>query len=98
MASTIVMCDPCSRHNKSSNGINYCKDCENFLCTECTSMHCAVQRVSSHHLVDAPAFRIKKNCNEHEDLSYEFYCSDHNCLVCQMCIEKTIVTVVKFKQ
>ncbi|CAC5374778.1 unnamed protein product [Mytilus coruscus] len=92
MASTILMCDPCSRHNKSSNGIKYCTDCEDSLCTECTSMHCAVQRISRHHLVDVSgiagnAFNIKKNCIEHEDLSYEFYCSDHNCLVCQICID-----------
>ncbi|XP_052106137.1 E3 ubiquitin-protein ligase TRIM71-like [Mytilus californianus] len=92
MASTILMCDPCSRHNKSSNGIKYCTDCEDSLCTECTSMHCAVQRISLHHLVDVSviagnAFNIKKNCIEHEDLSNEFYCSDHNCLVCQICID-----------
>ncbi|XP_063427113.1 uncharacterized protein LOC134710656 [Mytilus trossulus] len=87
MASTIVMCDPCSRHNKSSNGIKYCTDCEDTLCTECTSMHCVFQHISSHHLVDASAFRIKKNCNEHDDLSYDFYCSDHNCLICQKCLD-----------
>ncbi|XP_063427116.1 E3 ubiquitin-protein ligase Midline-1-like [Mytilus trossulus] len=87
MASTFVLCDSCSRHNKSSDRIKYCTDCEDTLCTECTFMHCAVQRISSHHLIDVSAFRIKKNCNEHEDLSYEFYCSDHNCMVCQMCID-----------
>lgn len=91
MASKIVTCDPCSRLNKSSDGLKYCTDCEDALCTDCTALHSAVKLLASHHLVDVSVttgntFNIKKDCNDHEGMCFEFYCSDHDCLICRTCM------------
>ncbi|VDI47343.1 Hypothetical predicted protein [Mytilus galloprovincialis] len=102
MASKIVMCDPCSRLNKSSEGFKYCTDCEDTLCTDCAALHSAVKLLASHHLVDVSVttgntFNIKKVCNDHEDMCYEFYCSDHDCLICRTCIANTHRTCGKIQ-
>ncbi|CAG2249529.1 unnamed protein product [Mytilus edulis] len=71
MASKMVMCDPCSRLNKSSEGLKYCTDCEDTLFTDCAALHSAVKLLASHHLVDVSVttgntFNIKKDCGDHE--------------------------------
>ncbi|CAC5411468.1 unnamed protein product [Mytilus coruscus] len=91
MASKMVMCDPCSRLNKSSEGLKYCIDCEDALCTNCSDLHSAVKLLASHHLVDVSVttgskFNIKKDCNDHEGMCFEFYCPDHDCLICRTCM------------
>ncbi|CAC5374772.1 unnamed protein product [Mytilus coruscus] len=102
MASKMVMCDPCSRLNKSSEGIKYCTDCEDALCTYCTALHSAVKILASHHLVGVyvtagNTFKIKKDCNDHEGMCLEFYCSDHECLICRTCIANTHRTCGKIQ-
>ncbi|CAC5411466.1 unnamed protein product [Mytilus coruscus] len=102
MASKMVMCNPCSRLNKSSEGIKYCTDCEDSLCTDCTALHSAVKILASHHLVDVSVtngntFNIKKDCNDHDGMCLEFYCSDHDCLICRTCIANTHRTCGKIQ-
>ncbi|CAG2255419.1 unnamed protein product [Mytilus edulis] len=102
MASKIVMCGPCSRLNKSSEGLKYCTDCEDALCTDCTALHSAVKLLASHHLVDVSVtsgntFNIKKDCNDHEGKYLEFYCSDHDCLICRTCMANTHRTCGKIQ-
>ncbi|VDI08854.1 Hypothetical predicted protein [Mytilus galloprovincialis] len=102
MASKIVMCDPCSRLNKSSEGFKYCTDCEDTLCTDCAALHSAVKLLAFHHLVDVSVttgntFYIKKVCIDHEYMCYEFYCSDHDCLICRTCIANTHRTCGKIQ-
>ncbi|CAC5374775.1 unnamed protein product [Mytilus coruscus] len=91
MASKIVMCDPCSRLNKSSEGLKYCTDCEDALCSNCIALHSAVNILASHHLVDfsvttGNTFNIKQDYNDHEGMCFEFYCPDHDCLICRTCM------------
>ncbi|CAG2249530.1 unnamed protein product [Mytilus edulis] len=102
MASKMVMCDPCSRLNKSSEGLKYCTDCEDTLCTDCAALHSAVKLLASHHLVDVSVttgntFNIKKDCGDHEGMCYEFYCSDHDCLICRTCMANTHRTCGKIQ-
>ncbi|XP_063427148.1 uncharacterized protein LOC134710692 [Mytilus trossulus] len=94
MASKTLMCDPCYRLNKSSSAIKFCTDCNDVLCTDCTSVHSALKITSSHHVVDASdltgrAFKLKKYCNDHQDMPLEFFCSDHDCLLCRSCMANT---------
>ncbi|CAC5411467.1 unnamed protein product [Mytilus coruscus] len=102
MASKMVMCDPCSRLKKSSEGLKYCTDCEDTLCTDCIAIHSAVKLLASHYLVDVSVttgntFNIKKDCNDHEGMCYEFYCSDHDCLMCRTCMANTHRTCGKIQ-
>ncbi|VDI08855.1 Hypothetical predicted protein [Mytilus galloprovincialis] len=102
MASKMKMCDPCSRLNKSSEGLKYCTDCEDTLCTDCAALHSAVKLLASHHLVDVSVttgneFHIKRDCSDHEDMCFEFYCSDHDCLICRTCMANTHRTCGKIQ-
>ncbi|CAG2220622.1 unnamed protein product [Mytilus edulis] len=94
MASKALMCDPCSRLNKSSNAIKFCTDCNDALCTDCTTVHSALKITSSHHVVDGAcltdrAFKLNKYCNDHQDMPLEFFCADHDCLLCRSCMANT---------
>ncbi|CAC5374773.1 unnamed protein product [Mytilus coruscus] len=87
----MVMCDPCSRHNKSSDGLKYCTDCEDTLCTDYIALHSAVKLLASHHLFDVSlttgnTFSIKKDCKDHAGMCFEFYCADHDFLICRTCM------------
>lgn len=44
MASKMVMCDLCSRLNKSAEGLKYCTECEYALCTDCTAIHSVIEK------------------------------------------------------
>ncbi|CAG2255420.1 unnamed protein product [Mytilus edulis] len=98
----MVMCDPCSKLSKSSAAIKYCTDCEDSLCTECTSLHSVVKVLSSHHVVDVSVtsgntFKISKNCDDPDNVCFEFYCTDHDCLICRTCIANTHRTCGKIQ-
>ncbi|XP_063427115.1 E3 ubiquitin-protein ligase TRIM71-like [Mytilus trossulus] len=102
MASKMAMCDPCSRLNKSSEGIRVCTDCEDVLCTDCVAIHSAVKILATHHLVDLSVsaeneFHIKRDCSDHEGMYFEFYCSDHDCLICRTCMANTHRTCGKIQ-
>ncbi|VDI47344.1 Hypothetical predicted protein [Mytilus galloprovincialis] len=102
MASKMAMCDPCSRLNKSSDGIKVCTDCEDVLCTDCVAIHSAVKILATHHLVDLSVsagneFHIKRDCSDHKGMCFEFYCSDHDCLICRTCIANTHRTCGKIQ-
>ncbi|CAC5400456.1 unnamed protein product [Mytilus coruscus] len=94
MASKMLICDPCSRLNKSSDAMKYCTDCDDALCTDCTTAHSALKITISHNVVDATAltgraFNLQKYCNDHQDMPLEFFCSDHDCLLCRSCMANT---------
>ncbi|XP_052105992.1 uncharacterized protein LOC127738695 [Mytilus californianus] len=94
MASKVLICDPCSRLNKSSNAMKFCTDCDDALCTDCTTVHSALKITISHNVVDATAligrtFNLQKYCNDHQDMPLEFFCSDHDCLLCRSCMANT---------
>ncbi|XP_071162704.1 uncharacterized protein [Mytilus edulis] len=94
MASKALICDPCSRLKKSSSAIKFCTDCNDALCTDCTSVHSALKITSSHHVVDTSdltgrTFKLKKYCNDHQGMPLEFFCSDHDCLLCRSCMANT---------
>lgn len=98
----MVMSDPCTKLSKLSEAIKYCTDCEDSLCTECTPLHSVVKVHSSYHLVDVSVtswntFNISKNCDDHDNMCFEFYCSDHDCLICQACMANTHLTCGKIQ-
>ncbi|CAG2220624.1 unnamed protein product [Mytilus edulis] len=100
MASKVLICDPCSRLKKSSNAINFCTDCDDALCIDCTTAHSALKITISHNVVNASAltgrsFNLKKSCTNHQEMPLEFFCSDHDCLLCRSCMADTHRTCSK---
>ncbi|CAG2221771.1 unnamed protein product [Mytilus edulis] len=55
-------CEPCIARGKTPTAYQWCTECEEALCSECTEAH-KVQKMSrSHHLVDIEALeKLKKN-------------------------------------
>ena len=89
-----MTCDPCSRLEKSTISTKYCTDCEEYFCVKCATFHSAMRALANHHLTDASlytdkTFNIDKTCSEHENMTIEFYCSDHDCVCCRSCIAGT---------
>ena len=73
------------------DAINYCKDCQIYLCNKCQSHH---SELFENHIL----FNLDKDindiftgyCKEEKHLKYEleFYCKLHNKLCCAACISK----------
>ncbi|XP_063425608.1 uncharacterized protein LOC134709370 [Mytilus trossulus] len=100
MASKGLICDPCSRLHKSTDALKFCTDCDDALCSDCSTAHSALKITISHNVVDASAltcrtFNLKKNCTDHQDMPLEFFCSDHDCLLCRSCMADTHRTCSK---
>ncbi|VDI61313.1 Hypothetical predicted protein [Mytilus galloprovincialis] len=94
MATKVVICDPCSRLNKSTDALKFCTDCDDALCLDCSTAHSALKITISHNVVDVSVltgrtFNLKKFCNDHEELPLEFFCSDHDSLQCRSCMANT---------
>ncbi|CAG2197222.1 unnamed protein product [Mytilus edulis] len=83
-------CEPCKALDKNNTPTHWCVICEEALCLQCTEHH-RVQKISrSHELLD---INIKpthinisdQRCSKHENLSFEYFCVDHDSLCCKEC-------------
>ncbi|VDI36280.1 Hypothetical predicted protein [Mytilus galloprovincialis] len=85
-------CEPCTARGRTPTALEWCTECEEALCSECSEAH-KVQKMSrSHHLVDID--KIPKtinrsyNCSEHEHLPFDYFCVDHDVICCKECLPK----------
>lgn len=88
---SIQLCDPCERTSKSSFAVKYCRDCEDFICSECAVDHSKFEAFVSHHVVDAnvtddQSFVVSKECPTHEGMTLDCFCSVHDSIYCKSCI------------
>jgi len=81
----------CSNKKHSDiNAINYCIECNLYLCNKCTNYHSEL--LDAHHLYNIDKIiediftGICKESNHKEEL--EFYCKTHNKLCCAACLSK----------
>ncbi|VDI15915.1 Hypothetical predicted protein [Mytilus galloprovincialis] len=83
-------CEPCKARNRNNTPTHWCVICEEAFCLECSEHH-RVQKISrSHELLD---INIKpthinisdQRCSKHENLSFEYFCIDHDSLCCKEC-------------
>ena len=78
----------CSK-NPSHNGylaINYCFQCQEFLCSLCKSIHDTLNR---DHIISDEAIKIDKICDRHlEDNEIISYCNECNMNLCGTCLKE----------
>ena len=92
--SSLILCSDCPDKN---NGVDFCKECYVFLCTECTSAHRRTQVTRKHVVIPIEdlkhsgvgCFTRKEMCSitGHEDQPFAFYCDKQECQkpICTPC-------------
>ncbi|CAC5362659.1 unnamed protein product [Mytilus coruscus] len=92
MTSNSSYCESCSGERKSTVAIRFCSDCDERLCKECVKYHQKCKATKFHHLIDLTSMlgskiSISKTfCEIHEDVSLDFYCTQHDTECCRVCI------------
>ena len=91
-------CDLCFEAKSLNIGVSgYCKDCYQFLCTDCHLFHGTLQG-TRHHVVlqgkDMPKSQAEKPikfhfCDEHTDNMMNIFCFTHKSLICSSCSSET---------
>lgn len=92
-------CAPCNRESKHEEAINYCSECEEKLCSTCTTQHRKFQILQSHKVrpvQEAPNLevanedniktKLSETCTSHTGKIITLYCSRHDEVVCPACI------------
>ena len=87
-------CEPCDE----SRGINvkatcFCKNCNQFLCTECHTVHGRLMATKGHVIqtgTDMPLSMADKppryeTCDDHPKRLKDQFCYHHRALICSMC-------------
>ncbi|VDI76019.1 Hypothetical predicted protein [Mytilus galloprovincialis] len=85
-------CEPCSARGRTSTAFQWCTECKEALCSECTSAH-KVQKISrSHHLREISKLpnniNILYDCSKHQNLPFDYFCVDHDVICCKKCLPK----------
>ena len=94
---TAEICDHCQIRDKITTSVNWCMECEEELCSECTEFHTALKATRNHHVVDLKlktsySSLLEKDslaCEQHTDCQIEYFCVDHDELCCRDCLAKT---------
>ncbi|XP_060556934.1 uncharacterized protein LOC132717477 [Ruditapes philippinarum] len=97
-----VFCQPCDRDGERLAAHGYCKDCCEHLCESCFKHHMRHTLSRDHILVDktnmpqtlqpSSTFHYQqhddftKPCHKHKREVINFYCQDHNELLCSVCV------------
>lgn len=93
----MVLCHPCSKRNKHSEGVIYCADCEEVQCLTCSKEHDNYVVMGHHVTVGIKDWKYSNifldlakisQCEIHS-LPYAFYCEYHNRLCCPNCRSQT---------
>ena len=75
--------------NPSHNGylaINYCFQCQEFLCSLCCTIH---NTLNKNHIISDEAIKIDKVCDRHlEDNEIVSYCNECNMNLCGTCLKE----------
>ncbi|XP_052066381.1 uncharacterized protein LOC127706030 [Mytilus californianus] len=85
-------CEPCTARGMTSTAFQWCTECEEALCSECTEAH-KVQKMSrNHHLVEIgkipEKIDLSYNCSKHQHLPFDYFCVDHDVICCKECWPK----------
>ena len=92
-------CAPCSREYTSKKAATYCSECQEKLCSKCTTQHRKFQILQTHTIIpvqeapqpddndsDKPKPRLTELCAIHAGKVVNLYCSRHDEVVCPTCI------------
>ena len=86
-------CDPCNSKGLNVRVCGFCKDCVQFLCTDCQGVHGNLQACRHHDVVqekDMPKSQADKpprfdHCDVHPRLLKDQFCCEHKILLCSLC-------------
>ena len=86
-------CDPCYAKGLNVRVCGFCKDCVQFLCTDCHGVHGNLQACRHHDVVqgeDMPKSQADKPprfdyCDVHPRLLKDQFCFEHKILLCSLC-------------
>lgn len=95
MASNWSVCGICTSLNEEKEGVVWCSECDQALCTDCEKRHSVSnatklhQPVSIENLSQLPAqvLETKVICPVHDKV-YQTYCGKHEILCCIECVLK----------
>ncbi|XP_071150334.1 transcription intermediary factor 1-alpha-like [Mytilus edulis] len=85
-------CDICQHRDLNKSAEEYCPQCEEALCGDCTEHHNISKSTKSHQTISIekynklPSFikQISHNCQEHGCI-LELYCKSHDYFCCKIC-------------
>ncbi|XP_071123538.1 uncharacterized protein [Mytilus edulis] len=86
-------CGICNLRHIWKLSVNWCSDCDEGLCQDCSGHH-SLSKLSRNHSVvpiaenkKLPSFveNIKLHCDEHDE-KYLLFCKEHNECVCRKCV------------
>ena len=87
---TSPMCDSCITDGRDNLAVNWCMECEEIICSECTHRHNLDKTLKSHHRVDLrekiALSNVPTTCEVHPDKQLEYICTDHDHVCCQDCL------------
>ncbi|XP_052774905.1 uncharacterized protein LOC128213335 [Mya arenaria] len=87
------LCEPCKRLQETNEAEMYCKNCEEFQCSNCLRNHKRFPMLSKHVMVQMDEVQSTKTCpslmgfdkcEEHQS-PVEIYCERHNEFCCSKC-------------
>lgn len=85
-------CEPCTARGRNPTAFQWCAECEEALCSECTEAHRVQKITRNHHLVDISkipkSINRSYNCSEHEHLPFDYFCVDHDEIGCKECMSQ----------
>ena len=86
------ICGSCKTDGKETEARKYCEDCTEYLCDSCISIHTKLPLLKNHNIVRANTVsggtaspRLKSYCACNNNQEVEFYCEDHNDVICSPC-------------
>ncbi|XP_063395827.1 E3 ubiquitin/ISG15 ligase TRIM25-like [Mytilus trossulus] len=90
---TSCVCDVCHVRHIRSTVREYCPQCDQNLCGDCSEHHRIAKASKTHETITfeqyktSPSFvqNINHRCDKHE-YPLEFHCQSHNSLACKRCI------------
>ena len=87
-------CEPCDESRGKNVKVNcFCKNCNQFLCTECHTVHGSLMATKGHVIqtgADMPLSMADKppryeTCDDHPKRLIDQFCYHHGALICSMC-------------
>ena len=88
-------CNVCQLRRVYNTAVEWCSECEEFLCSECKQYHSLMKMSRNHKTVYISDYRrlsptvlsIKHHCDDHSE-KLEFYCDRHDVPCCVNCIQE----------
>ncbi|VDI83343.1 Hypothetical predicted protein [Mytilus galloprovincialis] len=85
-------CEPCTARGITTTASQWCTECEEALCPDCTEAHRVLKMSRNHHLVEIgklpDQIHLSYNCSKHQQLPFDYFCVDHDVICCKECWPK----------